>query len=54
MFSLFVNKLIGFGKDVVFIAHATEDKNDTLTLVRPDQAVKIVKKSIALLMQWHI
>ncbi|TPR84849.1 ATP-binding protein [Acinetobacter baumannii] len=36
MFSLFVNKLIGFGKDVIFIAHATEDKNDTLTLVRPD------------------
>ncbi|PKH31303.1 ATP-binding protein [Acinetobacter radioresistens] len=36
MFSLFVNKLIGYGKDVVFIAHATEDKNDTLTLVRPD------------------
>ena len=36
MFSLFVNKLIGYGKDVIFIAHATEDKNDNLTLVRPD------------------
>lgn len=36
MFSLFVNKLIGYGKDVVFIAHATEDKSDNLTLVRPD------------------
>ena len=36
MFSLFVNKLVGYGKDVIFIAHATEDKNDSLTLVRPD------------------
>lgn len=36
MFSTFVNKIITSGRDVVFIAHATEDKNDNLTLIRPD------------------
>ena len=36
MFSTFVNRIISTGRDVVFIAHATEDKNDSLTLIRPD------------------
>lgn len=36
MFSNFVHKIITSGRDVVFIAHATEDKNDSLTLIRPD------------------
>ncbi|WP_336152098.1 ATP-binding protein [Acinetobacter sp. 99] len=36
MFSTFVNRIISTGRDVVFIAHATEDKNDNLTLIRPD------------------
>lgn len=36
MFSTFVNKIITSGRNVVFIAHATEDKNDNLTLIRPD------------------
>jgi hypothetical protein len=45
---------LAYGKDVVFIAHATEDKNDTLTLVRPDLGGKNRQEIIALLMQWHI
>jgi hypothetical protein len=36
IFKTFVNKLISFGKDVVFIAHAAEDKNDDKIIVRPD------------------
>lgn len=36
MFGTFVNRIISYGKDVVFIAHSTEDKNDSTIFIRPD------------------
>lgn len=35
-FTTFVNRLISSGKDVIFIAHATEDKDGDETIIRPD------------------
>lgn len=35
-FQTFVNRMIGYGKNVVFMAHATEDKDDDLIIHRPD------------------
>lgn len=36
IFQTFVNRMIGYGKNVVFLAHATEDKDDDLVIRRPD------------------
>ncbi|CAA0275724.1 ATP-binding protein [Acinetobacter baumannii] len=35
-FSEFVSRLIRWGKDVVFIAHAAEDKNEEKVIIRPE------------------
>ena len=35
-FQTFVNRMIGYGKNVVFLAHATEDKDDDIVIHRPD------------------
>lgn len=39
-FQTFVNRMIGYGKNVVFLAHATEDKDDDIVIHRPDLAGK--------------
>lgn len=36
LFQGFVNRIISYGKNVVFIAHATEDKDDDKVIHRPD------------------
>lgn len=36
IFQTFVNNMINFGKNVVFLAHATEDKDDDIVIHRPD------------------
>jgi len=36
LFQGFVNRMIGWGKNVVFIAHATEDKDGDTVIRRPD------------------
>lgn len=35
-FQTFVNRMINCGKNVVFLAHATEDKDDDIVIHRPD------------------
>lgn len=35
-FQTFVNRMISCGKNVVFLAHATEDKDDEVVIHRPD------------------
>lgn len=35
-FQTFVNRMISYGKNVVFLAHATEDKDDDKVIVRPE------------------
>ena len=39
-FSKFVNTCINAGKDVVFLAHATEDKDNDIVIKRPDLSGK--------------
>lgn len=39
-FQTFVNRMISYGKNVVFLAHATEDKDDDIVINRPDLAGK--------------
>lgn len=36
LFAGFVNRMIGYGKNVVFLAHATEDKDGDEMIKRPD------------------
>ena len=36
IFQTFVNRMIDYGKNVVFLAHATEDKDDDVVIHRPD------------------
>lgn len=36
IFQTFVNRMIDYGKNVVFLAHATEDKDDDVVINRPD------------------